>query len=250
MQKAGETVKKTILAAVGMIAMFSFAVFAFSGMMEKQWQTPQQDEINLTAQSPVEMVEKEYKEYGYEIDAELTFEPNEDDTISLDEAVSIGGAVLEKAYPFIDFSNITFSVNKTGYEKIYIRYTYNNNGLLWTVYCYINSRTGYVESYGYGRDTKNEGDAIINDYIKRYKNDTQTAITEDSIFQMEQMGYTDVQYDDIVIIENDQYNILLTGTINGIQEQALYKYWYHKDKWTKRHHIEHQFVLYPLSSTG
>ena len=242
--------KKTILAAVGMIAVFSFAVFVFSGIMEKQWQTPQQDEIELTASSPVEMVEKEYKEYGYEIDAELTFEPNEDDTISLAEAVSIGGAVLEKAYPFIDFSNITFSVNKTDYEKIYIRYTYNNNGLLWTVYCYINSRTGYVESYGYGRGTKDEGDAIINDYINRYKNDTQTAITEDSIFQMEQMGYTDVQYDDIVIIENDQYNILLTGTINGIQEQALYKYWYHKDKWTKRHHIEHQFVLYPLSSMG
>ena len=242
--------KKTILAAVGMIAVFSFAVFVFSGMMEKQWQTPQQDEIELTISSPVEMVEKEYKEYGYEIDAELTFEPNEDDTISLAEAVSIGGAVLEKVYPFIDFSNITFSVNKTDYEKIYIRYRYNDNGLIWTVYCYVNSRTGYVENYGYGRDTKDDGDAIINDYVKRYKNDTQTAITEDSIFQMEQLGYTDVQYENIVIIENDQYNILLTGTINGIQEQALYKYWYHKDKWTKHHHIEHQFVLYPLSSMG
>ena len=91
----------------------------------------------------------------------------------------------------------------------------------------MNSRTGYVENYGYDRNTKDAGDTIINDYINRYKNDTQTAIAEDSIFQMEQMGYTDVQYDNIVIIENYQYNILLTGTINGIQEQALYKYWYH-----------------------
>ena len=242
--------KKVIIITISMLAVFSVLVGVSANQLTDRWQTPQQDEIELTASSPVEMVEKEYKEYNYEIDEELTFEPNEDDTVSFAEAVSIGGAVLEKAYPFIDFSNITFSVNKTDYEKIYIRYTYNNNGLLWTVYCYINSRTGYVESYGYGRDTKDEGDAIINDYINRYKNDTQDAIIEDSIFQMEQMGYTDVQYDNIVIIENYQYNILLTGTINGIQEQALYKYWYHKDKWTKRHHIEHQFVLYPLSSMG
>lgn len=242
--------KKVIIITISMLAVFSVLVGVSANQLTDRWQTPQQDEIELTASSPVEMVEKEYKEYGYEIDAELTFEPNEDDTISLAEAVSIGGAVLEKAYPFIDFSNITFSVNKTGYEKIYIRYRYNNNGLIWTVYCYVNSRTGYVESYGYGRNTKDEGDAIINDYINRYKNDTQTAIAEDSIFQMEQLGYTDVQNDNIVIIENDQYNILLTGTINGVQEQALYKYWYHKDKWTKRHHIEHQFVLYPLSSMG
>ena len=242
--------KKVIIITISMLAVFSVLVGVSANQLTDRWQTPQQDEIELTASSPVEMVEKEYKEYNYEIDEELTFEPNEDDTVSFAEAVSIGGAVLEKAYPFIDFSNITFSVNKTDYEKIYIRYRYNNNGLIWTVYCYVNSRTGYVENYGYDRNTKDAGDTIINDYINRYKNDTQDAIIEDSIFQMEQMGYTDVQYDNIVIIENYQYNILLTGTINGIQEQALYKYWYHKDKWTKRHHIEHQFVLYPLSSMG
>lgn len=238
--------KKVMLITVSMLAVFSVLLTVSANRMTNKWQTPRQDDVNLTVNPPVEMVEKEYNEYSYEIDEELIFEINKDDTVSFAEAVSIGGAVIEKAYPFIDFSNITFSVNKTSYEKIYIRYIYNNNDLMWMVYCYVNSRTGYIENYGYSRDTRDAGDAIIKDYINKYKNNTETVLIEESIFQMEQQGYTDVKYDNSIIIEKDRYNILLTGTINGIQQKAVYKYWYHKDKWTKRHYIEHQFVLYPV----
>lgn len=246
--KAGDTVKKTIFAAIGMIALFSLTVFAFSGIMEKQWQTPRQDDVNLTVQSPVEMVEQEYREYNYKIDEELTFEENKYDTVSFAEAVSIGGTVLEKVYPFIDFGQITFSVNKVSYEKVIIQYSYNSDDLRWTVYCYINSRTGYVENYGYSRNTKDAEDVIIKNYLEEYKNDTESLFVKESASQMEQMGYTDIKHYDTKITENNIYNIYLTGKMNGVEEKVLYKYWYYK--WSNRYYVEHHFTLYPLGING
>ncbi|MBP1572015.1 MAG: hypothetical protein J6C76_08955, partial [Oscillospiraceae bacterium] len=106
--------KKTILAAVGMIAVFSFAVFVFSGMMEKQWQIPQQDEIELTISSPVEMVEKEYKEYKYNTDVKSNWFYGKTELkngmLTYSEAASIAGKYIEEMYWYVDINDVTFDI--------------------------------------------------------------------------------------------------------------------------------------------
>ena len=62
--------KKVIIITISMLAVFSVLVGVSANQLTYRWQTPQQDEIELTASSPVEMVEKEYKEYPYIVDTD------------------------------------------------------------------------------------------------------------------------------------------------------------------------------------
>lgn len=237
--------KKVILITISMLAVFSVLLAMSANQLTDRWQTPQQDEINLTVQSPVEMVQKEYKEYNYELAEKLMFEAGEYDTISFAEAVSMGGAVLEKSYPFIDFSQVTFTVNKSNFEMIIMQYSYYDKDLYWSVYCEINSRTGNIENFGYTRNTGNTADAVINEYINKYKDNPEQLLTEEAMYNMEQIGYTDVAYSNNIVREG-VYNIFVTGKMNGQEQRAVYKYWCTQDRWNKRYYIEHHFALYPF----
>jgi len=95
--------KKVIIITISMLAVFSVLVGVSANQLTNRWQTPLQDEIELTASSPVEMVEKEYKEYPYILLNELS---DDDSIISATEAVGIAGQAVEQIFADADFSKL------------------------------------------------------------------------------------------------------------------------------------------------
>ena len=202
MQKAGETVKKTILAAVGMIAVFSFAVFVFSGMMEKQWQTPQQDEIELTASSPVEMVEKEYKEYKYNTDVKSNWfygkTELKDGMLTYSEAASIAGKYIEEMYWYVDISDVIFDIAVLDDNRFLVQHLgteeKGEKSFYLIINCYIDAYTGEIISIGNTIKSTNYTDKLITELISEIENNPETFITDKIKQAVEMMGYNNISY--------------------------------------------------------
>ena len=135
--------KKVIIITISMLAVFSVLVGASANQLTDRWQTPQQDEIELTTSSPVEMVEKEYKaigEYSYisneennkmvsekEQFYEKTNFEMEPKMITYEQVAYIGGSLLEQIFPKEEIYDKQFIIyggyNLTGKKtlQVYIR---------------------------------------------------------------------------------------------------------------------------------
>ena len=194
--------KKTILAAVGMIAVFSFAVFVFSGMMEKQWQTPQQDEIELTASSPVEMVEKEYKEYKYNTDVKSNWfygkTELKDGMLTYSEAASIAGKYIEEMYWYVDISDVIFDIAVLDDNRFLVQHLgteeKGEKSFYLIINCYIDAYTGEIISIGNTIKSTNYTDKLITELISEIENNPETFITDKIKQAVEMMGYNNISY--------------------------------------------------------
>ncbi|MBP1552489.1 MAG: hypothetical protein J6C04_09435, partial [Oscillospiraceae bacterium] len=110
--------KKVIIITISMLAVFSVLVGVSANQLTDRWQTPQQDEIELTASSPVEMVEKEYKEYPYIVDTDSgAIEIVQEGMLTYAEAASSMGSVLELAMPTLDMSDQTAKMGLYSYSQ-------------------------------------------------------------------------------------------------------------------------------------
>ena len=194
--------KKTILAAVGMIAVFSFAVFVFSGMMEKQWQIPQQDEIELTASSPVEMVEKEYKEYKYNTDVKSNWFYGKTELkngmLTYSEAASIAGKYIEEMYWYVDINDVTFDIAVLDDNRFLVQHLRTeekeDKSFYLIINCYIDAYTGEIISIGNTIKSTNYTDKLITELISEIKNNPETFITDKIKQAVEMMGYNNISY--------------------------------------------------------
>lgn len=154
--------KKTIAAAIILIAVFSATVFILSSKMETKWQQPQSDSINLSVSSPVDMVEKEYDQYKYTTDIKNTFfiETFEykEGMISYIEAVSTAASVAEIAMPFVDVSEIEFEIGLVEEDTFLVCYWNGdtNPDIMLDIHCWINAYTNKIEQITLSRDTSDK----------------------------------------------------------------------------------------------
>ena len=113
-QKGGTAVKKTIIITIAMLCVFGGAVVFGAGKVATDWQHPNEDDVNISANSPVLQVENEFKIYNY-ITPESKDEKYKDlwstnypvyiqpqkDMLTYTQAASYGGTAIEKYLPHL-----------------------------------------------------------------------------------------------------------------------------------------------------
>ena len=100
--------KKTIFITLAMLIVFGGAVIFGAGKVSDQWQTPQKDKFELSANSPIEKVETEYKaiqDFNFTV---RESSQHKEDMISFEEAAYIGGTYLEEIFTYDTFSDKQF----------------------------------------------------------------------------------------------------------------------------------------------
>ena len=145
--------KKVIIITISMLAVFSVLVGVSANQLTDRWQTPLQDEIELTVSSPVEMVEKEYKEYPYIVDTDSgAIEIVQEGMLTYAEAASSMGSVLELAMPTLDMSAQTAKMGLYSYSQDETKMVY--------VMRYGDNSTRYGESIDIAADAYT-GDVVF-----------------------------------------------------------------------------------------
>lgn len=160
--------KKTIIITISMLAVFSFLAWVSANQLTNKWQTPRQDEMELSVSSPVEIVEKEYKEYPYTL---LNEAIDKDSNISPTEAVGIIGETVKQIFSDMDFSKL----------NIYLSFSEELNGTysisadsIWD-----DVQTDKINSYGFGEVEATTGEIknlfFVNRRVSVYTTDEDDA---------------------------------------------------------------------------
>ena len=126
--QGGVKMKKTIIITIAMLCFFGIAIMIGANEVSANWQQSIEDEVNITASSPVENVENEFKEFGAYpfvkfsehiqtlqdksgMEALMSMEiETEEGMISYEEVAYIGGNALEKLFPDEVFTDKQFVI--------------------------------------------------------------------------------------------------------------------------------------------
>jgi len=107
--------KKTIIITLTMLIIFGGAVMFGASRVSNDWQQPSEDDVEISANSPVELVQNEFKMYNFVLasDKPETYqtlwkygvkyyiEPTKD-MLTYIQAASCGGTIIEQHFDWID----------------------------------------------------------------------------------------------------------------------------------------------------
>ena len=102
--------KKTIIITLSMLCMFGAVVIFAADRVSSSWKKSQQDNRELSVNSPIEKVETEYKtiqDFNHIVQETKGYK---EDMIAFEEAAYIGGTYLEKIFTYDAFSNKPFGL--------------------------------------------------------------------------------------------------------------------------------------------
>lgn len=108
--------KKTIIITIAMLCVFGAVVMFGADKVSTDWQQPQKDNVEITVNSPVNMVENSLKEYKY-VQDENHFATEAykafatefvEGMISPQEAVAYGCTAMENVFPHLNLEEVTF----------------------------------------------------------------------------------------------------------------------------------------------
>lgn len=115
--------KKTMFMTLAMLIVFGAVVMFGADRVQTGWQQPSEDDVEISTVSPIEQVEKSFKEYAYKVmtEEDSLYSPyitdEKDGMITHAEAASIGGIAIEKACGNKDFQNDTFEITLVDYAE-------------------------------------------------------------------------------------------------------------------------------------
>lgn len=147
--------KKTIIITFAMLIVFGGVVIFGASKVSSQWQTPQQDDVDISTVSPVERVEQEYKIYNFQTAdncdeiyrslAEFKMMHAidfEEGMLTMEQAASYCGTAIEKHYP-------EYSLEDKNFLITLVKYPYTTNAVYSVLYMeYIETeKTEHYESY-------------------------------------------------------------------------------------------------------
>ena len=107
--------KKTIIITIAMLCVFGAVVMFGADRVQADWQKPSEDDVEISANSPVELVQNEFRMYNFVLPSDKPetyqtlwkygvkyyIEPTKD-MLTYVQAASCGGTIIEQHFDWID----------------------------------------------------------------------------------------------------------------------------------------------------